>query len=62
MDKIGFLNTLKKWPFSFDQKVVERIEANQNQKDSVIGIVTNAFKKVDEILKTKNMKLIFGYG
>lgn len=39
---------------AFDQKVVERIEANQNQKDSVIGIVTNAFKKVDEILKTNN--------
>jgi len=36
---------------AFSQKMFERIEMNKNNNDSVITIVTNAFKKVDEILK-----------
>lgn len=39
---------------AFDQKLVERIDANQNNKDSVIDLVSNAFKRVDEILKVNN--------
>lgn len=39
---------------AFDQRLFERIDANQNNKDSVIEIVTGAFKKVDEILKYNN--------
>ncbi len=39
---------------AFDQKMFERIEANSTHKDSVLEIVTNAFKKVDEILKYNN--------
>ncbi|WP_317899107.1 hypothetical protein [Aurantibacillus circumpalustris] len=37
---------------AFDQRMFERIDANDNNKDSVIEIVTGAFKKVDEILKS----------
>jgi hypothetical protein len=39
---------------AFDQRLFERIEANNNNKDSIIEIVTGAFKKVDEILKYNN--------
>ena len=39
---------------AFDQKMFERIEANNNNKDSVLEIVTEAFRKVDEILKYNN--------
>jgi hypothetical protein len=39
---------------AFDQRLFERIEANSNNKDSVIEVVTDAFKKVDEILKYNN--------
>jgi hypothetical protein len=39
---------------AFDQKLFERIDANESNKDSVIEIVTNAFKRVDEILKVNN--------
>jgi hypothetical protein len=39
---------------AFDQRLFERIEANNNNKDSIIEIVTEAFKKVDEILKYNN--------
>ena len=39
---------------AFDQKMFERIEANNENKDSVLQIVINAFKKVDEILKYNN--------
>lgn len=39
---------------AFDQKMFERIDANENNKDSIIEIVTGAFKKVDEILKYNN--------
>jgi hypothetical protein len=39
---------------AFDQKMFERIDANENNKDSVLEIVTNAFKRVDEILKYNN--------
>jgi hypothetical protein len=39
---------------AFDQRLWERIEANNNNKDSVLEIVTGAFKKVDEILKYNN--------
>jgi hypothetical protein len=36
---------------AFDQKMFERIDANENNKDSILEIVTGAFKRVDEILK-----------
>lgn len=39
---------------AFDQKMFERIETNKNNKDSVLTIVTDAFRKVDEILKYNN--------
>jgi hypothetical protein len=39
---------------AFDQKLFERIESHNNNKDSVLEIVTGAFKKVDEILKYNN--------
>jgi hypothetical protein len=39
---------------AFDQRLFERIDANENNKDSVLEIVTGAFKKVDEILKYNN--------
>jgi hypothetical protein len=39
---------------AFDQRLFERIESNNNNKDSIIEIVTEAFKKVDEILKYNN--------
>lgn len=39
---------------AFDQKLFERIDANESNKDSVIEIVTGAFKRVDEILKVNN--------
>ena len=39
---------------AFDTRLFERIEANGNNKDSIIEIVTEAYKKVDEILKYNN--------
>lgn len=39
---------------AFDQRMFERIDANENHKDSITEIVTGAFKKVDEILKYNN--------
>lgn len=36
---------------AFNQRMFDRIEVNKHNNDSVIGIVTDAFKKVDEILK-----------
>lgn len=39
---------------AFDQRMFERIDANENKKDSILEIVTGAFKKVDEILKYNN--------
>lgn len=39
---------------AFDQRMFERIDANNNNKDSVLEIVTDAFRKVDEILKYNN--------
>jgi hypothetical protein len=39
---------------AFDQRLFERIESNNSNKDSIIEIVTEAFKKVDEILKYNN--------
>jgi hypothetical protein len=39
---------------AFDQRMFERIDANENNKDSILEIVTGAFKKVDEILKYNN--------
>jgi len=39
---------------AFDQRMFERIDANENNKDSVLEIVTGAFRKVDEILKYNN--------
>lgn len=39
---------------AFDQKMFDRMEANKQNKDSTLEIVTGAFKKADEILKTNN--------
>lgn len=39
---------------AFDEQLFERIDANNQNKDSVIEIVSNAFKRVDEILKNNN--------
>jgi hypothetical protein len=39
---------------AFDQHMFERIDANENNKDSILEIVTGAFRKVDEILKYNN--------
>jgi hypothetical protein len=39
---------------AFDQRMFERVDANENNKDSITEIVTGAFKKVDEILKYNN--------
>jgi hypothetical protein len=39
---------------AFDQTLFERIEANKDRKDSVLSLVTGAFKRVDEILKYNN--------
>lgn len=39
---------------AFDQKMFDRMEANKQNKDSTLEVVTGAFKKADEILKTNN--------
>lgn len=39
---------------AFDHRMFERIDANENNKDSILEIVTGAFRKVDEILKYNN--------
>jgi hypothetical protein len=39
---------------AFDQKLAERMDANKQNKDSTLEIITGAFKSADEILKTNN--------
>lgn len=39
---------------AFDQKMFDRMEANKQNKDSTLEIITGAFKSADEILKTNN--------
>lgn len=39
---------------AFDQTMFDRIEANKEDRDSVMTIVRGAFKKMDEILNTNN--------
>lgn len=39
---------------AFDQRMFDRIQSNDNNKDSVLQIITESFKKVDEILKNNN--------
>lgn len=39
---------------AFDQKMFDRMEANKQNKDSTLEVVTSAFKKADEILKINN--------
>jgi hypothetical protein len=39
---------------AFDQRMFDRIQANNNNKDSILEIITGAFRKVDEILKNNN--------
>ncbi|MCW3076157.1 MAG: hypothetical protein JWO32_766 [Bacteroidetes bacterium] len=39
---------------AFDQKMFDRMEANKQNKDSTMEVVTGAFKKADEILKSNN--------
>ncbi|HQQ92925.1 MAG TPA: hypothetical protein PLQ93_00105 [Bacteroidia bacterium] len=36
---------------AFDQNMFDRIQSNDNNKDSVLQIITDSFLKVDEILK-----------
>jgi hypothetical protein len=38
----------------FDQRLFDRIQTQEGNKDSVLQIVTDAFKKVDETLKYNN--------
>jgi hypothetical protein len=39
---------------AFDQRMFDRIQSNDNNKDSVLQIITESFKEVDEILKNNN--------
>ncbi|MBL7920967.1 MAG: hypothetical protein JNJ40_11670 [Bacteroidia bacterium] len=39
---------------AFDQAMFDRMEANRENKDSTLEIITAAFKKADEILKVNN--------
>jgi hypothetical protein len=39
---------------AFDQSMVDRMEANKQNKDSTLEIITGAFKSADEILKSNN--------
>lgn len=39
---------------AFDQVMFDRMEANRENKDSTLEIITGAFKKADEILKINN--------
>lgn len=39
---------------AFDQRMFDRIQSNENNKDSVLQIITESFKEVDEILKNNN--------
>ena len=39
---------------AFDQRMFDRIQNNDSNKDSVLQIITDSFKKVDEILKNNN--------
>lgn len=42
---------------AFDQVMFDRMEANRENKDSTLEIITNAFKKADEILKINNRQI-----
>lgn len=39
---------------AFDQDMVSRMEANKENTDSTLEVITSAFKKADEILKLNN--------
>jgi hypothetical protein len=39
---------------AFDQKMFDRMEANKQNKDSTLEVITAAFRTADEILKTNN--------
>lgn len=39
---------------AFDQRMFDRMEANKQNKDSTLEIITGAFKSADEILKNNN--------
>jgi len=45
----------------FDQRLFDRIQAQSNNKDSVLAIVIDAFKKVDETLKYNNRPATSAY-
>lgn len=45
----------------FDQKLFDRIQAQENNKDSILEIVIDAFKKVDETLKYNNRPATSAY-
>lgn len=45
----------------FDQKLFDRIQAQESNKDSILEIVIDAFKKVDETLKYNNRPATSAY-
>ena len=45
----------------FDQKLFDRIQAQESNKDSVLEIVIDAFKRVDETLKYNNRPATSAY-
>lgn len=45
----------------FDQKLFERVQSQASNKDSVLGIVIEAFKRVDETLKNNNRPATSAY-
>ena len=45
----------------FDQKLFERIQEQNNNKDSILNIIVGAFKKVDETLKHNNRPATSAY-
>ena len=45
----------------FDQRLFDRIQAQESNKDSVLEIVIDAFKKVDETLKYNNRPATSAY-
>lgn len=45
----------------FDQKLFERIQSQAGNKDSVLGIIIEAFKKVDHTLKNNNRPATSAY-
>ncbi len=45
----------------FDQKLFDRVQAQESNKDSILEIVIDAFKRVDETLKYNNRPATSAY-